>query len=137
MNMKVVMIDDDPDDQMFYGRLFKEENDSLLFEAYSSVDDFLTHYQNNDKLPNLIILDLNMPRISGLEFIKTKADCSNYNGVPIIVLTTSSSPLDMQDCKEHDVHSYFIKPLNYEDCKSLVNTIYGYWLKFNNLTNQS
>lgn len=132
---KIVMIDDDPDDQIFYERLFKEQDKELRFEAYSSVESFLEQYIDSDDKPNLILLDLNMPRIGGIDLIRSVNVEKGFRNSPIIVLTTSSSPLDMEDCKKLGVQSYFIKPLNYEDCKELTSVIYQYWFKHNNLLN--
>ena len=132
---KIVMIDDDPDDQIFYERLFKEQDKELKFEAYSSVESFLEQYIDSDDKPNLILLDLNMPRIGGIDLIRSVNVEKGFRNSPIIVLTTSSSPLDMEDCKKLGVQSYFIKPLNYEDCKELTSVIYQYWFKYNNLLN--
>lgn len=132
---KLVMIDDDPDDQIFYERLFKEQDKELNFEAYSSVEQFLEKYIDSDDKPNLILLDLNMPRIGGIDLIRSVNVEKGFRNSPIIVFTTSSSPLDMEDCKKLGVQSYFIKPLNYEDCKELTSVIYQYWFKHNNLLN--
>ena len=114
---KLVMIDDDPDDQIFYERLFKEQDKELNFEAYSSVEQFLEKYIDSEDKPNLILLDLNMPRIGGIDLIRSVNVEKGFRNSPIIVLTTSSSPLDMEDCKE------------------LTSVIYQYWFKHNNLLN--
>lgn len=132
---KIVMIDDDPDDQIFYGRLFKEVDPELSFETFHSILDFLNQYEESQDLPALVLLDLNIPKVSGLEFIKQSVGQEFLSKIPFLVLTTSSSPMDMHDCRCAGVQAYFVKPADYEECKDLVNNIYQYWFKHNCLTN--
>lgn len=130
---RIIMIDDDPDDQFFYGQLFNELDQTIEFESYSTVEAFLSQEGEKTDIQSLILLDLNMPKESGLDFIKKQTNNGVFRGIPIIVLTTSSSPLDMEDCKNQGIHSYFIKPLNYEDCQTVAAAIYQYWFKHNQL----
>ena len=134
---KIIMIDDDQDDQIFYERLFKEQDVELIFEAYSSIETFLQSGLSDDDNACLIILDLNMPKVNGKDFLNTINVDRGFRGCPVIILTTSSSPLDMLDCQKYGVHSYFVKPMNYEDCLELVASIYSYWFKHNSLMIQS
>lgn len=131
------MVDDDQDDQIFYERLFKEQDQGLEFETYSSVEAFLLSGLKESAESCLIILDLNLPKISGKDFLKSIDVEKGFKGCPIIILTTSSSPLDKLDCQQYGAHSYFVKPMNYEDCQDLVASIYSYWFKHNHLMIQS
>jgi len=54
----------------------------------------------------------------------------------VIILTTSSSPMDIEDSRKLGLHSYFIKPMDYTETKALVESIYNYWFKFNALMTQ-
>lgn len=131
--INIAMIDDDPDDQFFYKRLFMEVNNKIIFDHYYESNDFFKSIEKKDRLPNLILLDLNMPITSGFDFIKLIKAKKGLVSIPIIVLTTSSSPMDIQDCKDLGITSYFVKQMDYEDCKEMVKAIYQYWFKFNQL----
>lgn len=132
MMKAIAMIDDDPDDLAFYKGIFAEKDSDLQVIQYTNGETFLQEYENSKKsVPRLIMVDLNMPRVSGLELIKMLKDHDRLSQVPVVVLTTSSSPLDIQDCVEEGIKSYFIKPLHYEDCKKLVSSIYEYWFIHN------
>lgn len=73
-----------------------------------------------EKLPSIILLDLNLPRVSGLEVLQTIAQDQLAKHIPVIILTTSDEPEDMQGCKTLGYTEYMIKPPNY---KALYNRI--------------
>lgn len=133
------MIDDDLDDQYFYKDLFYQSSNELVFECVAGFeelnDKFLRAFNYDCFIPDLILLDLNLPQVSGMQIFKKLKEHEFYNSIPVAVLTTSSSPLDMSECKNIGINSYFVKPIEYEDCKKLVETIYRFCFEFNGLNN--
>lgn len=131
----VVMIDDDEDDQYIYGKNFRERDPQLIFSGFTSGKDIFLHYnQRNDfdrKIPSIILLDLNIPKDDGIDILLNLKQHPLLKDVPVLVLTTSSSPLDIQDCYELGVHSYFVKPMTLQETKDLIATIYDYWFNQN------
>lgn len=129
------MIDDDLDDQYFYKDLFTKFAPDIEFDCVSGQEELNVKYQNCDldknTIPDLILLDLNLPKTSGKEIFIEMHKNERLKFVPVVVLTTSSSPIDMNDCKSLGIDSYFVKPLEYDDCKKLVRTIYSYWFECN------
>jgi two-component system, chemotaxis family, response regulator Rcp1 len=78
--------------------------------------------------PDLILLDLNLPRMSGREVLaQIKAD-DGLKLIPIIILTTSASPDDVQDCYKLQANSYLCKPVGFELFENLVKSINNFWL---------
>ena len=133
------MIDDDLDDQYFYRGLFSDISPELDFDSITSREELNEKiFQVNSgsyKLPKLILLDLNLPKISGKEIFLELASHVHFNSIPIVALTTSSSPLDIQDCKNLGFNAYFVKPSEFEDCKDLVKTLHSYWFVMNEINN--
>jgi len=131
----VVMIDDDEDDQYFFREHFKQRDDRLVFKGFTSGDaffDFFSQQELNDKqLPSLILLDLNIPKDDGIDILMRLKKHSQLKLIPVLVLTTSSSPLDIEDCYELGVHSYFVKPMSLQSTKELIAAIYSYWFNQN------
>jgi CheY-like chemotaxis protein len=79
--------------------------------------------------PDLVLLDLNMPRLNGhatIEAIKTDPDLKT---VPVIVLTTSGSPYDVTRSYEAHVNSYIRKPLGFEQLVDLMTRLQRFWLE--------
>ncbi len=91
-------------------------------------EEALAHLQNpsNDR-PCVILLDLNMPRMNGIEFLKvTKTDAS-LRRIPVVVLTTSSEERDVVQSFRLNVAGYIIKPVDYRNFVEAIRTIDLYW----------
>ena len=80
-----------------------------------------------NELPSLILLDLNMPKMSGIEFLKEIKNDPRLRRIPIVVLTTSQEDRDVMGTFEHSVAGYMVKPLDYQRFVKTVNTITDYW----------
>lgn len=76
---------------------------------------------------NLIVLDLNMPRMNGLEFLTELRKNEKWKYVPVIILTTSSHKEDIQRSYRLGISGYLVKPLRYEDYSILVSAMFNYW----------
>ncbi|MBC7439682.1 MAG: response regulator [Flavobacterium sp.] len=82
----------------------------------------------NAELPNIILLDINLPRQNGLEVLKLiKAD-SNIKHIPIIMLTTSSSKKDIQTAYKNYANCYIIKPVDVNDFINAITKIEEFWV---------
>ena len=82
--------------------------------------------------PNLILLDLRIPKVDGLTVLaKIKSD-PEYKHIPIIVLTSSENESDMRSAYSNYANSYLVKPLDYNKYVNLMEEIRNYWLKYNN-----
>ena len=139
MAIKILMVDDDHDDQYLYRDLFLSMNQDIDFECTDNADDFFKRFPLDyqcESYPDLIILDMNLPKHNGLEIYLHIRQIAKMERVPVIILTTSSSPMDIEDSRRLGLHSYFIKPMDYTETKALVDAIYNYWFKFNALVTQ-
>ena len=76
---------------------------------------------------------MNLPKYKGSEIFLFIKKNKWLKATPVLVLTTSSSPLDIQDCRVLGVNAYFIKPMNFNESKKLVETIHHYWFDYNAL----
>ena len=90
-------------------------------------EEALTLLSKRDQLPDIILLDLNMPKISGLEFLKIIKEDSVLKYIPTVILTTSSSHKDMLECYKLGIAGYMTKPLKYEDYISKITKTLSYW----------
>lgn len=81
-------------------------------------------------LPDFILLDLNMPRMDGREFLSiVKAD-AKLKRIPVLIMSTSESPRDVLTCYELQANAYIAKPLDIDDFIALVESIRDFWCKF-------
>jgi two-component system response regulator len=85
--------------------------------------------------PMLILLDLKLPRIDGLEVLKRiKAD-QRTSTIPVVMLTSSQEPRDVRESYHLGVNSYLVKPVDFERFSKIVEELGIYWLSFNQLPN--
>ena len=83
------------------------------------------------KRPHVILLDLRLPRVDGIDVLKTiKAD-ADLKSIPVIVLTTSEAEKDVAKAYYNHANSYLVKPVGFEDFKKLMDDLGFYWLGWN------
>jgi CheY-like chemotaxis protein len=82
----------------------------------------------NAPLPDLILLDLSLPKIDGREVLEKIKNNTMLKDIPVIVLSGSSAETDMTSSYDLHANSYVIKPDNFDDFKEIVTSIENYWL---------
>ncbi len=92
-------------------------------------------YQRNqfsgEKLPDVILLDLNLPKISGIEVLRTLKGDEKLSHISVVVLTTSEAEKDKLDAYEFHVNSYLVKPAGPEAFNKMVEDLNVYWGQWN------
>lgn len=77
--------------------------------------------------PAIILLDLNLPGMDGRDVLRQIKTDANLKGIPVIILTTSNNPLDIQACYQEGANTYVQKPLNLEQFYHMISVLYAYW----------
>ena len=90
-------------------------------------EDALLILKDKANIPDIILLDLNMPKINGIEFLSILKNDNALKYVPTIILTTSSNQRDLLACYEIGIAGYILKPLKYEEYVSKIEKLLGYW----------
>lgn len=81
--------------------------------------------------PHLVLLDLRLPKIDGLEVLKTIRQHEELEKIPVVILTTSYAELDVSKAYEYHANSYLVKPLDFEKFTRLMDDLGFYWLGWN------
>lgn len=89
------------------------------------------HLSNGTPLPKLVLLDLKLPRVDGLEVLRQLKSNPETASIPIVVLTSSSVDADIQGAYALGVNSYIIKPVNFVKFSDAVCQLGMYWLLLN------
>jgi two-component system, response regulator len=84
-------------------------------------------------LPDLILLDLKLPKISGIEVLERIRATTETACIPVVVLTSSDEHQDVQQCYQLGANSYIRKPIDYEEFIKTVSQVEGYWFGMNQL----
>ena len=124
----ILLVEDDRVDALTVKRAFKEiEVNNRLDFAENGEDalEFLKDSANEN--PCLILLDLNMPRMNGIEFLEVVKNDDNIKRIPVVVLTTSRDENDRMDSFNLGIAGYMIKPVDYRQFVDVVKTIDKYW----------
>lgn len=133
-----LMADDDPDDRILTKEAMAESrvvNDLRFVEDGEELMDYLTRRGKyaepaDAPRPNVILLDLNMPRKDGREALREiKAD-PNLRRIPIVIMTTSQSEEDILRSYDLGASSYITKPVTFEGLIDLMKTMGQYWVEF-------
>jgi len=125
--MDILLIEDDAIEVMKLERtLSKVETKHNIIKA-SNGEEALDILNSGQKLPDNILLDLNMPRMSGIEFLEVVKDDIILQYLPTIILTTSENRADLLRCYQLGIAGYVIKPLKYEDYESKMKLLLQYW----------
>jgi CheY-like chemotaxis protein len=81
--------------------------------------------------PQVVVLDLHLPKLSGLEVLKAIRASRELHTVPVVILTTSTAERDVVCAYEHHVNSYLVKPVDYAQFSQLLHDLDFYWLNWN------
>jgi len=135
--MRIFLIDDDTVDAQTVRRVLRGLPGPHDLEVMQSADEALRELRrrrgtgNDDgaarTLPDLILLDLNMPGMSSLDFLREVRTGARLRSIPVVVLTTSGLASDVEACFEEGVEGYFVKPLEYAQFAELLTRIIDYW----------
>ncbi|SFD18474.1 Response regulator receiver domain-containing protein [Chitinophaga sp. CF118] len=131
----ILVADDDADDRELIKVAFEESGAEAELHFVENGEELMYYlnrhgkYSDEEKypFPNIILLDLNMPRKDGREALREIKEHINLKWVPIIILTTSTEAKDITKCYELGVNSYSIKPANFSDLVAFTRMLHTYW----------
>ena len=124
----IILVEDDEVDVMTVVRAFKDlaiSNKIIIKENGEAAHEYLTD-QANVK-PCFILLDLNMPKMNGIEFLQIMKADEELNKIPIAILTTSNTRQDIEKCFSKGAAGYFVKSENYDNSVKSIDKISTYW----------
>ena len=125
--LKILLIEDDSIEVMKLNRTIKSLQLEHKIIVTKDGEDALKLLNQKNCLPDIILLDLNMPKINGIEFLKILKNDKVLKFIPTIVLTTSNNYNDVLECYKIGISGYIIKPLKYEDYVSKIERTLSYW----------
>jgi len=135
----VLLIEDNPDDIELSVHAFGKMESSIklvvLNDGVEATDYLLGRGNYTDKkscpIPSLILLDLKMPRVNGLEVLQQIRSNARTKFIPVVILTSSSEEQDIINCYKLGANSYIRKPIDFDHFSKSIKVIADYWLFIN------
>lgn len=139
MNKVILLVEDNPDDELLALRAFKKNNlanEIIVTRDGAEALDYLFGtgtYAGRDLsvIPQVILLDLNLPKISGLEVLHQIRTDERTRLIPVVILTTSDEPHDRLESYSLHANSFIRKPIDFDQFINVIGQIGLYWLVLN------
>ncbi len=139
----ILLVEDDPNDVFLIQRAFRKANLANPIQVMNDGEAAVQYlsgqepYADRDRypLPMLMLLDLKLPRRSGLEVLEWLKQQPKLKRLPVVVLTSSREHTDLNRAYDLGANSYLVKPVAFDSLLSMVQTLNQYWLIINESPN--
>ncbi len=138
----ILLVEDNPDHAELTVKALQEEGDMInKIEVVGDGEEALEYLYHRGRYadsrryprPGLILLDIKLPKIDGIEVLQIIKKDENLRNIPVIVLTTSESDKDMLASYQYGVNSYITKPVGFREFSKRIKEMRYYWLLVNSL----
>jgi CheY-like chemotaxis protein len=124
----ILLVEDDYVDAMTVKRALRDIKVTNPIHTAGNGEEALDFLRNGKSVrPCIIMLDLNLPKMNGIEFLKVAKTDDSLKRIPVVVLTTSKNEQDIADSFNHSVAGYMIKPVDYLQFVEIARTLDLYW----------
>lgn len=138
-NTKILLVEDNPDDEELTLRALRHHNIAndviVARDGVEALDYLFSRGEYSDKkpddLPQVVLLDLKLPKIDGLEVLKTMRADDRTKALPVVVFTSSNEEKDIVDSYDFGANSYVRKPVDFVQFIAAVEQLGMYWLVLN------
>ena len=130
LNRPVFLIEDNPVDLDLTLRAFRKKklsNPIVVARDGAEAMELVDNWDKNATKPVVILLDLKLPKVDGLEVLKHIKSLPGFSRVPVVILTSSSADKDMETAYDLGANSYIIKPVDFEKFLAVTEQIEIYW----------
>lgn len=137
--LNILLVEDNPDHAELVMRSFQEHRVANRIHHVTHGEEALEYLfrqgayvdPETSPRPHVILLDLRLPRIDGLEILETIRSSSGISNIPVVVLTTSQAEQDVASAYSEHVNSYLVKPVDFDSFTHMMKDLGFYWLAWN------
>src|SRR5262245_38597451 len=130
----ILLVDDNPIDLDLTRRAFDRCKLNNRFQVARDAEEVMVlmqGWESGESAPDLVLLDLNLPKVSGLEILRRLKDHRQFKAIPVIMLTSSTEDSDIRAAYHLGANSYLVKPADFGGLLELAAQIAGYWCQVN------
>ena len=127
----ILLVEDNPMDIDLTLRAFKKEGLTNPIEVARDGEEalsFIPRWEAGDPMPLIVLMDLKLPKVNGLEVIRSFKVHPQFKVIPIVVLTSSSEDKDIKTAYQYGANSYIVKPVDFEKFAAVAAEINLYWI---------
>jgi len=128
---KILHIDDNKSDILLTKLAIKKIALNIKVESALNGIEGLVKLKSCKELPNLVLIDLNMPKMGGKEFLKKCKSNKRLKNIPVVIFTSSSYEKDIEDCYDLKVNDYVIKEYDLNSFSNSIKKLVAFWLNLN------
>lgn len=130
----LLLVDDNHLDIDLFERALQKTNSNIKVDKAKGGEqalEYIQKWESGSILPVVILLDLKMPKINGLEVLQALKSHPRFKNIPVVVLTSSNEMSDIRKAYELGVNSYIMKSVDYDEFAKAVAMIHHYWCQLN------
>lgn len=125
----VLLVEDDPDDVELMHQALTDNDVRYSLELINQGDKVIPYLDACKKFPDVVILDLNIPKLHGREVLKKIRESLNYTNLPVAILTTASSQMERDNCLALGADVFITKPSSVQGFNAMVQSILNIAIK--------
>jgi CheY-like chemotaxis protein len=135
MITRFLLVEDDPDHAALIQAAFKSTRPrcelSRVASAEGALEQLSRGRHRRDQLPHVLLVDVNLPGMSGLEMLERVKQSPAFQTLPVVMLTTSASQQDLEKAYSNRANSYVLKPTDFNELREVMQSIVSYWADVN------
>jgi two-component system, response regulator len=138
-SLDILLVEDSKDDAAFFVEALRDTHPSAQLKiARDGVEALSILFGDGDAngalpllRPRIIVLDLKLPKVNGLEVLRRLRSNPHTHSIPVVALSSSNERRDLAESYQLGVNSYLVKPMDFDEFTELVKTLAMYWLRYN------
>ena len=139
MVQRILLVEDNPDDEALAVRALNKggfSNDLVVArDGVEALDYLFDENKGSEELPAVVLLDINLPRVNGLEVLKRLRKNIVTRKLPVVMLSSSKEERDILNSYKYGCNSYLRKPVDFKKFTDLIIQVERYWLNLNEAPN--
>lgn len=132
----ILLVEDNPGDVMLIREYFKSIPEKFQLTHLQDGEEAVNFFKNitdPDQAPHLVLLDLNLPKKSGMEVLDSIKRNERLRSIPVVMLTSSSLKDDIEKAYHFLANSYIVKPFDFDEFSSVIEGIWQFWFRIASL----
>ena len=142
-NKTILLVEDNRNDELLAMRALKKNPSisevTVVRDGAEAINYIFNEKKDNynKKLPELILLDLNLPKLNGLEVLRKIKEDKITCQIPVVIMTSSGEESDINSSYKLGANSYLRKPVDFSEFSTLISNLTAYWLTLNRSPNKT